>query len=86
MDRRIVSKIVNFCLMVMVGLVLLFFILPMVGCSASPRPAKTEIKPGSSELSVERIENRPSESTIKVKMHPKPEPTVRILIKNKENN
>lgn len=84
MDRRVASKVWTFLLMLVAMMLLLFAVLPMVGCSAAAKPAKTEIKPGSSELSVERIETRPSESTIKLKVGPKPEPSVRIYIKNKE--
>lgn len=37
------------------------------GCVATPRPARTEITPGESEIISERDERRPSESTMRIR-------------------
>lgn len=62
--------------------------LTMTGCMSSPRPARTEITPGESEIISERDERRPSESTMRIRtvipQAPAPEPAeeapVRIRI------
>lgn len=55
------------------------------GCAMSPRPARTEITPGESEITSEREERRPSESTMRIRATVPPveqdsTPPVRIRI------
>lgn len=56
------------------------------GCAMSPRPARTEVTPGESEIISERDERRPSETHLRIRavMPPAPapqEPPVRIRIR-----
>lgn len=37
------------------------------GCAFAPRPARTSVTPGESEIRSEREERRPSESTVRIK-------------------
>lgn len=58
------------------------------GCGAFPRPARTQVTPGESEIVSERDERRPSETTLRIRastpaLPPAPapqEPPVRIRI------
>lgn len=54
------------------------------GCAMSPRPARTEVKPGESRVYVEREERRPIEHTTRLKVQtpgPTPaRPIVRIKV------
>ncbi|MCC6425682.1 MAG: hypothetical protein IT435_02555 [Phycisphaerales bacterium] len=60
------------------------------GCIMPVKPARTEVKPGESEIKSEREERRPSESTMKIKAttpaphqcdRPEPSPTViRVIV------
>lgn len=46
----------------------------MTGCAVSPRPARTEVTPGESEIRSEREERRPSESTLRIRATVPPAP------------
>lgn len=55
------------------------------GCAMSPRPARTEVTPGESEILSEREERRPSETHLRIRATTPPapapqEPPVRIRI------
>lgn len=55
------------------------------GCATSPRPARTEVTPGESEIKSEREERRPSETHLRIRATTPPapapqEPPVRIRI------
>lgn len=62
--------------------------LVLSGCTVSPRPARTEVTPGESEIMSEREERRPSESTLRIwavvprQEEPEPEsvPAIRLRI------
>jgi len=62
----------------------LALMLGLTGCMATPRPARTEITPGESEIISERDERRPTESTMRIRatvpQAPAQEPPVRIRI------
>lgn len=65
--------------------VLLLTLLVASGCAMQPRPARTEVKPGETEIETERDERRPSRSTLRatvqVPEQPKPrEPSMRIRV------
>jgi hypothetical protein len=66
---------------------LLAFAAGLSGCAMSPRPARTEVKPGESEILSERDERRPSETRLRIRAvtpsapSPEPqEPPVRIRL------
>lgn len=57
------------------------------GCAMSPRPARTEVTPGESQIISERDERRPSETHLRIRATTPPvpapapqEPAVRIRI------
>lgn len=57
----------------------------LAGCAVSPRPARTEVTPGESEIRSEREERRPSETNLRIRATvpapaPTPEPSVRVRI------
>lgn len=64
--------------------VALVLVLGLTGCMATPRPARTQITPGESEIISERDERRPTESTMRIRATvppaPTQEPPVRIRI------
>lgn len=47
----------------------------LAGCAVSPRPARTEVTPGETEIRSEREERRPSESTLRIRATVPPAPT-----------
>lgn len=58
----------------------------LTGCAVSPRPARTEVTPGESEIRSEREERRPSETHLRIRATTPPapapqEPPVRIRIR-----
>ena len=57
----------------------------LTGCAMTPRPARTEVTPGESEIRSEREERRPSETHLRIRATTPPapapqEPPVRIRI------
>ena len=44
------------------------------GCAMSPRPARTEVTPGESEIKSEREERRPSETHLRIRATTPPAP------------
>jgi hypothetical protein len=61
------------------------------GCAMSPRPARTEVTPGESEIKSEREERRPSETHLRIRATTPPAPVpdkepvrIRILVPRQE--
>lgn len=65
-------------------LAILSSVLVLGGCTSTPRPARTEVTPGSSEISTERIEQLPRETRTVLRVEPgNPQldpPVVRVII------
>lgn len=57
-------------------------LLALAGCNTSPRPARTEVTPGESQIKTEREEVRPSESLMRIHAsNPKVTPVrIRIVV------